>query len=302
MGTSRWNYTAYVSHSTSRGRMTREEIFVESRMHSDMDPKGVTFREARDSALNPNSTPIIIALDQTGSMGRIAHYMATDGLGKMVEEILSRKPVTDPAVMIMAVGDAICREEAPLQVGQFESDIAMNQWLEKIYLEGGGGGNDSESYDLPHYFAAYHTKTDAFEKRGEKGILVTIGDEMPRTSIRADIVKKYIGDDISMDMSFEDILDASSIMYKPYHIIVAEGYYARRHLDEVRNAWQDYLGQRAIVLTDHTKIAELIVSILEIESGRDVDEVIASWGEDIAAVIGSSYGRLPRRIDADPRR
>jgi len=228
--------------------------------------------------------------------------MATTGLGKMVEEILDRKPVTDPAVLIMAVGDAICREEAPLQVGQFESDIVITEWLEKIFLEGGGGGNNSESYDLPHYFAAFHTKTDAFEKRGEKGVIITIGDEMPRISTRADIIKKYIGDNIPNDMSFEDILDASGSMYKPYHIIVAEGYHASRHLDEVRNAWQDYLGQQAIVLTDHTKIAELIVSILEIESGRDVDDVIASWNDDVAAIIGGSYGRPPRRIDAEPGR
>jgi len=154
MGYSRWdsNSAVYSNYFSSRSTMSREEIFKQSGMDPDMNPKGVEFREARDSEDNPRTIPIIIGLDQTGSMGRISHYMVTTGLKTMMEEILNRNTIQDPTVCIMAIGDAECREEAPLQVGQFESDIVMTKWLESIYLEGLGGGNNSESYDLPHYF------------------------------------------------------------------------------------------------------------------------------------------------------
>lgn len=61
----------------------------------------------------------------------------------------------------------------------FEADIRIARQLEKLWLEKGGGGNCCESYTLPWYFAALHTAIDWFEKRGQKGYLFTVGDELP---------------------------------------------------------------------------------------------------------------------------
>jgi len=97
-------------------------------------------------------------------------------------------------------------------------------------------------------FAAYHTKTDAFEKRDEKGVIITIGDEEPRHILTKRAIKNYIGDDVAEDIRFNDLLVASGQMYKPFHITIAEGHYASRNLDRVKTAWQDYLGEQALVL------------------------------------------------------
>lgn len=51
-------------------------------------------------------------------MGMIADSLARDGLGILFNEILDRKPVTDPHLMFMAVSDAYC-DNYPLQVSQF---------------------------------------------------------------------------------------------------------------------------------------------------------------------------------------
>src|SRR5690606_25429877 len=111
----------------------------------------------------------------TGSMGEIAGILAREGLGTLVESILDRKPVSDPHIMVMGVGDSSC-DHAPLQASQFEPDIRVAEQLKNIYLEGGGGGNRHESYTLPWYFAAEKTDIDCV-KHGKKGIIFTFGDE-----------------------------------------------------------------------------------------------------------------------------
>jgi hypothetical protein len=56
-----------------------------SACHSGNESSGVTIRESRDS---PMSIPIIVALDVTGSMGRIPHDLAKVGLPNMMGGII----------------------------------------------------------------------------------------------------------------------------------------------------------------------------------------------------------------------
>ena len=77
----------------------------------------------------------------------------------------ARATPRDPQILFGAIGDATC-DRAPLQVGQFESDNRMDDDLGRILLEGGGGGQKTESYELAMYFMARHTAIDCFEKRG----------------------------------------------------------------------------------------------------------------------------------------
>ena len=126
MGNARWSSRDWDNYSTTytKGKSQRE-IFNSSAMKPSMDPTKITVRESCDSTANPQSTPIILALDVTGSMGMIATQLAREGLGTLVEEILKRKPVTDPHIMVMGVGDVEC-DRAPLQVTQFEAGLARS--------------------------------------------------------------------------------------------------------------------------------------------------------------------------------
>lgn len=288
MGTSRWNVADWTGYSATTKTKRTAEIFTSRSLDKDLDPKGVN-RESRDSDENPESTAVIVGCDVTGSMGMLADTLIREGLGTLFEEILDRKPVSDPHVMAMAIGDATMYDEAPLQVSQFEADLTIAEQLEKVYIEGGGGGNNFESYDLPMYFAAYHTSIDCFEKRGKKGYLFTLGDEQaPPCTTRAS-VEKFIGDDgLQDDIPMKDVVEAAEKMYNVYHIIVAEGHYASRRLDEVKSSWKEVLGQNAIVLTDYTKLAEVIVSVMEVNEGRDKEEVAKSWDGDTSLVVAAA--------------
>ncbi len=292
MGTSRWSTDDWAGHTASVSSKSTAEVFSSRNLHEDLNPLGID-RESRDSDENPNSTAIIVGCDVTGSMGVIADTLVREGLGVLFEEIYERKPVSDPHIMVTGIGDADY-DSAPLQVSQFEADITITDQLEKIYIEGGGGGNQHESYDLPMYFAAYHTSIDCFEKRNKKGYLFTIGDELPNETTSASDIKRIVGDDgLQADIPFAETVAAAMKMYNVYHIIVAEGWYAKNHgAETVRKKWSEYLGQNAIILTDVTKLSEVIVSIMEVNEGRTIDEVTKSWDGDTALVVQSAINDL----------
>ena len=175
MGGGSWTARDWSSFSNSRvsGRSTAS-IYTASKMKNDYDPKNV-MRESCDSTEHPNSTPIILGLDVTGSMSNILQVMA-EKLGLVMTEVYNRKPVTDPQILFAAVGDAVY-DDYPLQVTQFESDIRIAKQLTEVYFERGGGGNGFESYPLIWYFAANHTKCDNYLKRNKKGFIFTFGDD-----------------------------------------------------------------------------------------------------------------------------
>lgn len=291
MGTARWDATDWSAYAASTTHKTTDAVFAARAIDPELNPLGVALRESRDSALNPASTAIIVGLDVTGSMGMIADTLARQGLGTMVEEILARQPVSDPHILIAGIGDVLY-DRAPLQVTQFEADIRIARQLEKLWLEKGGGGNACESYTLPWYFAALHTSIDCFEKRGKKGYLFTVGDEEPPADLPAAAIARFLGDRVARDFDSRELLTLVSRQYHIFHVIVEEGSHARHDPHGVRNRWTDLLGQRVIGLSDHRKLAEVIVSTIEVNEGRDRDRVIKSWSGKTAVVVRRAVGAL----------
>ena len=290
MGHGRFSSTdwdGFTAHRTA-GR-SREEVFSRG-LRAGMDPRLLSngVRESRDSLDNPNATPLIVALDVTGSMGMIAEAIARQGLRTLFEEVYARQPVPDPHVMFMGVGDAAC-DSAPLQVSQFEADIRIAEQLVDLWLEGGGGGNNSESYTLPWLFAALHTATDAWSKRGRKGYLFTIGDEEPPAVLTAREQRRVLGHG-QRDLHTRDLLQLVSRQWEVFHIIVEQGSYCRANPGRVARAWTGLLGQRALRLADYSRLPELIVSAMQVNEGHDLDDVAASWGGGTAAVVRRAMG------------
>lgn len=288
MGSGSFNPTAYRAYASSTAGKTTDEVYASRSLKKELNPKGVKLRESRDSADNPASTPLIVAIDVTGSMGILADEIARKGLGTLFTAVLDRKPITDPHVMFMAVGDANC-DQAPLQVSQFEADNRIVEQLTQIWIEQGGGGNNFESYNLPWYFAAYHTEHDSLVKRGKRGYLFTVGDEEAPHDLTKDQILAFIGDKLEHTVSTALVLAEAQRKYDVFHIIIEEGDYASTHQAKVKESWRKILGQRVISLGDHHKLAETIVSTIEVAEGRDAKEVTAAWG----AVVYDAVKHLP---------
>lgn len=279
MGMGRWDdvktRSLYANSAATRTTQTREEIFTSNHINEALDPSKIVLRESRDSEFNPNSTAIIVALDVTGSMGIIAEKLAREKLGKLMEGIFEKQPIVDPQVMVMAIGDVFC-DQAPLQVSQFEADIKIDESLQNLYLEGNGGGNQFESYDLPWFFAGAKTSIDCFEKRGKKGYLFTIGDEFPPMNEMTEReLKKVFGKTQDIPMSRTEALTSAQEKYDVFHVIVEQGNFARGRTSQVVGKWREILDKRAIPLNDWENIAEVIVAAMELNEGKDLEDVLS---------------------------
>lgn len=267
MGNARWDDSSWQSYRSVSSTRSVEQNFSQRELHENLNPRNIEIRESCDSAANPFSTPIILGLDVTGSMGFIAQSLATTYLGKLIENILERKPVTDPHMMVMGIGDVAGHgmgrhDRAPLQVSQFEADIRIAEQLAQIYVERGGCGNGSESYHLPWHFAANFTKTDCWDKHNRKGYIFTIGDEGVPPDLTPEQLRYVYGKEMP-GVSTRDVLRAAQEKYNVYHLVVAEGDYCRHGgLERALNPWRNLLGENAIVLEDHTQLADIVCEIM----------------------------------------
>lgn len=260
MGGGSYDPIASRSRSTTYYQtMSREEVFKQRKIDLEMDPKKITIRESRDSEEHPESFPIIIALDETGSMGHIPELIIKNVLPDIMESILNAG-VKDPQVMFMGIGDCCFIEEAPLQVGQFESsDELIEKWLTKVYLEGKGGGNRHESYPLAWYFADRHIVTDAWEKRQQKGVLITIGDESCQKILLKEQLSKYLNDNVEEDIVSSKLLECVRERWNVFHIHCNGGSYRASQTN-----WEKLLGTGLVVsmANDGSDIKNIIPKLI----------------------------------------
>lgn len=298
MGGGRWTSTDWDSYSTTKvaGKSTAE-VFTSRNMKPDYDPAKITLRESRDSADNPNSTPIFIACDVTGSMQMIADTIMREGLNLIATEIYNRKPVSDPHIMLGATGDTFY-DDAPLQVTQFEADIRVAEQAAELWIERGGGGNSGESYLIAPLFAAMKVSADAIEKRGRKGYIFTIGDEPVLDGMSKAHAKRFLGLDLERDLTGVDIVNMVSRNFEYYHIVLVNEGACRHRKGDVLESWNKILPQRVIQLTDIKALAETIVSLIQVNEGAYAADVAKSWTGSTAVAVATAIAGLPARPGA----
>lgn len=234
-----------------------DELFNHG-LDNGMNPKNISLRESRDSEEHPNSISIILGLDVTGSMGVIPHALVKEGLPKIMSRVIEAG-IDDPQVLFLGVGDHKV-DQAPLQVGQFESnDELLDKWLTSLFLEGGGGGNGGESYHLAWYFASLKTTLDSLEKRKQKGFLFTIGDEPVHNDLNKESINRIIGGE-ERDYSTVELLEMAREKYNVFHIHIPHG--VRSSSENVINGWRELLGDNLIVADSKENIPKLIPSII----------------------------------------
>lgn len=277
MGSGNYSIEAYSSYieSTGASYKSTSENFANTHLSSKTDVRnfktkgrvhntkipsyanGIGVRQSCENAEHPVSTPIIIALDVTGSMRNTPEEMLKEQFPKIMNKLYDAG-VPNPQILFMAIGDHEC-DDAPIQVTEFESDSqSILPQLQEFYLEGGGGPNDGESYLLAWLVAGYHTELDSFHKRGQKGLLFTIGDEPTLTEISGNALHEFLGyTQAAKTTTAEDALNKAREQYIVKHIHVTN---ASRHFD---SSWNELLGSENVIkCSSHSvadKIAETVI-------------------------------------------
>ncbi len=281
MGYGNWDRASFERYSEARGRKVdrdgrvsgdykNQDMFTARKLDPALDPKNV-MRECCDSGEHPETIPVILALDVTGSMGQAAVEVA-----RQLNVIMTRlyDKVKDVEFMIMGIGDLAC-DAVPVQISQFEADIRIADQLEKIYFEFGGGGNAYESYTAAWYMAARHTNLDCW-KRGKRGILITMGDEplnpyLPLNGSRTGL-SEVTGDDLQADVETGALYEECRALYDIYHLNVQH----RARTDaRVEPSFRRYLDGRHFRNVSLKNIADVIVDIVTGESWEE-NEVL-TW-------------------------
>lgn len=304
MGSGRWSTNVY-DERTRQKMASGQSTFHYSdtmhrtnqsqwKVHEALDPFGKV-RESRDSDEHPNSTAIGVMFDVTGSMGsvpRILQQKLPDLLGLLIR----KGYVSDPQILFGAIGDAYC-DRIPLQVGQFESDNRMDENLENIFLEGGGGGQRMESYELAMYFFARHTDIDCWNKRRKKGYLFIIGDEMSYPVVSRRFVAQHISPGAQSDLSTTNIVRELRERYHVFYILPKAAHYGGDA--QILDHWQKLLGEHVLELDDPAAVCETIALTVGMMEGtidlREGEDDLREFGvpDETLKVVSRALIHVP---------
>ena len=297
MGSSDYNEMVYKSRIDT-AKKTKTDVFVHSAairsgtvktaVHKSLDPAGlnkagINVRESFDSKEHPESFPIVVGFDITGSMSRVPRIFI-EKFPSLMAALLKKGYIKHPQILFAAIGDATC-DRVPLQIGQFEAGNEMDEALANIYLEAGGGGQQTESYELFKYFMARHTDLDSMNKRNKKGICFIIGDEMPYSHVKKHEVERVIGDTLEANIPVKTILKELKEKFEVIWILPAG---TNNYNDSTVNKYlKDMFGQDFYKLDNPENICEFLIGKIGLYQGFDIEGIKADLEE-----LGSSKAAI----------
>lgn len=262
------NYSADIASSvcnSTSGEITlsvrNQEIYHATGLNAVLSPMNV-MRECKDTDEHPNTVPIILALDVTGSMGDAAVEVA-----KKINVIITNlySSIKDVEFLVMGIGD-LAYDDAPIQISQFESDIRILEQLDKTYFEFGGGGNKYESYTAAWYMGSRHTSLDCWN-RNKKGIIITIGDEELNPYLPKYELAQATGDKIQADIETNQLYNEVTEKFDVFHIDVDHSAFHKYKVDIV-STWKKYLDDNHFKTVNMNSIADTIVEMINFSIGN----------------------------------
>ncbi len=235
-----------------------------------------------DSSLLPNGkiiesktkTPIIVVLDVTGSNINFARVVY-DKMPMFYGQIEQQGYLKDFDISFCAVGDAYT-DDYPMQICDFAKGIELDSHIEKLVLEGYGGGQEKESYEL----MAYYLYKNAKFAPGSEPIIFFIGDEAPYSFVNEDQARRF-----GIELDETAAKDPFNLLRKKVNdnvFMLLNPYNSQYFKDTITNAWVDRLApEHVIKIKEQKSVVDLMLGIIAMKSKS----------RTLAGYIGDMKGR-----------
>jgi hypothetical protein len=119
-----------------------------------------------------------------------------------------------------------------------------------------------ESYFLPWFFGSEMTKTDHWEKRKQKGILITIGDEHCHKNITPkDLINIFTSSESELlksearSINVSEIYEKCSKKYEIFHLNLSRD-------KDIRDSWNKLIGERSLLI-EESEITDKIIQVIK---------------------------------------
>ena len=208
-------------------------------------------------------SPVVYAYDVTGSMGGLPKIIF-DKVPMMAGQLTEQNYLEEVEISIAAIGDVLC-DQAPLQVCDFSVIKSLDEWLQRIWLEGNGGGQRKESYELIAYFYAKKCEMP----NAKTPIFLFTGDEGLREKLPAATLREHFGEDAeSMDAC--DVFDELKKKFRNNVFLIHRPYYQTLSADEeIVAQWEKALGKEKVIkIKNDLAIADITLGLFAIVSRK----------------------------------
>ena len=304
-----WNYKsarkAHVDNTAGRGYGSVGKSRAPS-MGGITNRRSINIDEhVPDRVETDSKYPLVIACDGTGSMGTFPETI----FRKL--PFLDRHGVDDylpdAKISFAMIGDART-DRYPFQAQDFCRGTDMQEALNKLIIERGGGGNDKESYDLALLYYLRNCELPAairpvFIMICDEGLYNTVDPKWASTFAKTDIEKpmltKTLFDEIKQKFSFYCVR-------KRYGTVTGDK--MDRREANIHNQWVELVGaDRIAILDDPNRIVDVILGILAYETGKEDDftkELEWRQTDDQVKTVKKSLVTIgkPRQASAAPQK
>ncbi|HEY3445800.1 MAG TPA: hypothetical protein VGK67_05510 [Myxococcales bacterium] len=233
-------------------------------------------RRAADPGLLPKDrkiecqakTPVVFAFDVTGSMGNLPKIIY-DKMPLIAGQIMECGYLDDPQVSLAAVGD-IVSDVGPIQIADFSAIRKLDDWLERIWLEGNGGGQAKESYEFTMYY--YARCCDLGDP--ELPFFLITGDEGFRETLyKGDLERHFGGKHETIEA--EQVVAELKKKFKD-NVFIIRRQYSGSENEKIQVQWEKLLGKDFVIpLLSDQAIADVTLGVFAIAGGtRTLDEYL----------------------------
>lgn len=232
-----------------------------------------------------STTPLVVAVDVTGSMSTWPGEIF-DRLPLLYQTLSQYRP--DLEISFVAIGDATS-DSYPLQVTEFAAGVALEDQLNALYGEGGGGGGAKESYELFAYFLL----TQVRAPNALRPYLILYGDEGFYPEVSAAQLRYYLGGKERRDRDALTVWRALGESWNIFHLRKA---YAPPQDAQIEAQWAEAIGSERIVsLPSATRAVDLALGLIARGWGHfeDFEENMAARQPlDVVRSIAARVGSL----------